>query len=41
MLGFEYCQKVWEWMRDNKKGDVDESLKYVGEMLNLMKMRLS
>eukprot|EP00703_Trepomonas_sp_PC1_P001401 JAP95205.1 KIF-1 binding protein C terminal domain-containing protein [Trepomonas sp. PC1] len=41
MLGFEYCQKVWEWMKENKKGDVEESLKYVGEMLNLMRMRLS
>ena len=40
MLGFEYCQKVWEWMGKNGKGDMDENLKYVAEMLKLMKVRL-
>lgn len=41
LVGFEYCEKVWKWMKASDKGEVDDNLKYVQEMMTLMRLRIT
>lgn len=41
LKGFEYCEKMWKWMKEKDKGDVDENLKLVSDMMTLMKVRIA
>lgn len=40
LRGFEYCEKMWKWIKEKDKGDVDENLKLVDNMMTLMKIRI-